>query len=66
MKISIKDVNNPFQTALKQNVSRFNGHYHTTKKQKRMSLMVASSYKVNDDNEDKNYYENLLRRINDN
>ena len=66
MKISIKDVNNPFQTALKQNVSRFNGHYHTTKKQKRISLMVTSSYKVNDDNEDKNYYENLLRRINDN
>lgn len=66
MKISIKEVNNPFQTASKQNVSRFNGHYHTTKKQKRRSLMVTSSYKVNEDNDDKNYYENLLRRINDN
>lgn len=66
MKISIKEVSNPFLNVpnSKGNV-RTGKHYSTIKKKSRLSLFESPSYKQND-NDDNNYYENILKRINDN
>lgn len=68
MKINIKEVSNPFlnvpNTNSKRNV-RTRKHYSTIKKNPHLSLFDSPSYKQND-NDDNNYYENILKRINGN
>ena len=65
MKITIKEVNNPFQSASKQNIPRYGRHYPTMKKPNRISIIDTLNYDENDNDEDNNYYENILKRIND-
>lgn len=66
MKINIKEVSNPFLNVpnSKGNV-RIRKHYSTIKKNSRLSLFESPSYKLKD-NDDNNYYENILKRINGN
>lgn len=65
MKITIKEVNNPFHSASKQNIPRYGRHYSTMKKPNRLSIIDTLNYDENDNDEDNNYYENILKRIND-
>ena len=52
MKITIKEVNNPFQSASKQNIPRYGRHYPTMKKPNRISIIDTLNYDENDNDED--------------
>ena len=52
MKITIKEVNDPFQSASKQNIPRYGRHYPTMKKPNRISIIDTLNYDENDNDED--------------